>query len=100
MKKAKFWFILWIVAISLGSVVSAVYELSNTLKNGFIQQTPLYTDFQKFLLLIYLPFCLIPMLGVSYRYAVLEKNKKIKIASICFLIHHIICVMAAFGQIL
>ena len=100
MKKSKLWFILWIVSISLGSAASAAYEIFYFFENGVALHTPPYTDFQKFQLLVFLPLCLIPILGISCRYAIIEKNKKIKIASICLIIHHLVCVIAVLFQVL
>lgn len=100
MKKSEFWFVLWIVIASIGTIASGVYQLVNSLKSGFIIQTLPYTDFQKILLLIFVPVCLIPLLAASCHYATIEKNKAIKITSICFLVHHIICVIAVLFQLL
>ena len=99
MNKSKFWFILWVVFISLGSVASAAHKLFCSLKSEVPIQSP-YTDFQLFLLLCYVPLCLIPLLGISCCYATIERNKKIKIASICLIIHHFVCVIAVLFQIL
>ena len=98
-KKAKFFFILWVVFILLGSIFSAAYEALNFFKLDFVIQAQPYTNFQIFLLLIYVPLCLIPLLGASCFYAIKEKNLKIKIASICLIVHHIICMIAVLLQV-
>ena len=98
--RAKFWLVLWIILISIGSIFSAVCAVWNYLKNGVLLQTFPYANYQIFLLLGFLPVCLIPVLCMSYYYAIKEKNKKIKIASMCFIIHHTICVIAVLLQII
>ena len=98
--KAKFWFITWVISIFLGSVVSAVHTLMRSLEKGIVVQTPPFTGFQLIMLLGFVPICLIPLLGISCHYAVKENNRKIKIASICLIAHHILCVIAVLFQIL
>lgn len=98
-KKAKFWFILWVVFISLGSLFSIACEVLNFFKLDFVIQAQPYANYQIFLLLIFLPLCLIPLLGVSCFYAIKEKNLKIEVASICLIVHHVICVIAVLSQV-
>ncbi|MBR4016488.1 MAG: hypothetical protein IKK11_01570 [Oscillospiraceae bacterium] len=99
-KKARFWFILWGVSLTIGSLFSAVHKLISLSKNGFVFQSLPYTDFQTFLLLVFLPFCLIPMLATSCYYAIKEKNTAIKIATICLIVQHLICTIAVLIQVL
>ncbi len=98
--KSKIWFILWGIALLLGSLFSAACKVLGYFKKGVVLQTLPYADYQLFLLLIYLPLCLIPLLGASHYYAVKEKNKPIKLATMCLIIHHIICIVAVLLQIL
>lgn len=97
MKKAKavFWFVLWGVSITLGSIYSAVERF----KSAGTSTLP-YEDYQMFLLLIFLPLVLLPMLCISCYYAHKENNKKVMLASSILIIHHIICVVAVLFQIL
>lgn len=98
MKKAKavFWFVLWGVSITLGSIFSAAEKF----KRAGTFSTFLYEDYQIFLLLVFLPLVLLPMLCISCYHAHKENNKKVKLASSFFIIHHIICVVAVLFQIL
>lgn len=98
--KAKFWLVLWIVAISIGTIISALCNAIYLFKYGVALKTPPFATYQLALLLIFLPFCLIPLLSASYYYANKENNKKIKIASVCLILHHIICVLAVLIQTL
>ena len=102
MKKSRaiFWFALWIVFISAGTIFSAVNEVLVFQQNGYFKETPPYSDYQIFLLLVYLPLCLVPMLSMACYYATKEKNRIIKICSVCALVHHVICVTAVLLQVL
>lgn len=102
MKKSKaiIWFVLWGISIAIGTVFSAACNISALLKNGNSLITIPYADYQIFLLLIFLPFILLPMLCMSYYYAIKEKKKKIMIASLCLAFHHVFCVIAVLLQVL
>lgn len=97
-KRATLWFVLWFVFIVIGSILSAVSKYRSSFKNGIPLETPPFTDFQLILLLLFVPLVLIPLLCISHYYANKESNKKIKIASLCLLIHHIVCVIAVLFQ--
>ena len=96
MKKSTFWFILWLVLIIIGTIFSAAIEISQYLELGTLLETPPYAKYQMLLLFVFLPFVLIPLLCAACYYAIKERNKKIEVASVCFIIHHIICIIAAF----
>lgn len=98
--RATFWFVLWIISVSVGSLFSAVCEIFNYFKTDFLLKIPLYTDYQIILLLVFLPLCLIPLLCASCYYAVKEKQRTIKLVSICLIVHHAICVIAVLLQLL
>ena len=100
MKKSKFCFVLWIVLIATGTIFSAVMEILKYLNLGIFFETPPYAKYQMFLLLVFLPFVLTPLLCFARYYAIKEKNKKIEVASVCFIIHHAICIIAVLSQII
>lgn len=86
--------------IVLGTWFAKVYELVAALNQDGLAQALLYSDHEMLLIFAFLPTCLIPFLGLSLYYANKEKNKVIKIASVCLLVHHIICLVAALVQVL
>ena len=96
-KKAAFYFVLWVVFLLIVSLISATMLILSYLQTGRTTYT-LYIDYQKSLLLLLTPICLVPMLCCSCYYAIKEKNKKIKIASMCLIIQHITCLIALFLQ--
>lgn len=100
MKKSTFWFVLWFALIAVGTIFSAVIEISKYLDLGILLETPPYAKYQMLLLLVFLPFVLMPLLCSSCYYAIKERNKKIVVASVCFIIHHIICIIAVVLQMI
>lgn len=99
-KKATFWLILWVVLIVIGSAITAVEQVVTFLQTGVNLAEQPYTELRLFLLLIYLPFVLLPLLCVSQFYAVKEKNKTVRIATLCLIIHHVISAVAVLAQVL
>lgn len=98
--KANMWFLLWFIFIGIGSALSAVSKYHSIPIRDTLLEVPPFTDFQLLLLLLFTPLVLLPLLCISYYYAKKENNKKIKIASLCLIIHHIICVIAVLFQVL
>lgn len=97
-KRAIIFFVLWIVLGITGTIFSAVKEISLELNSGISITPPPFADYQLVLLLGFVPLVLIPLLVASCYFAVREENKVIKTLSICFLIHHIIAVVAVLVQ--
>lgn len=100
MKKSTVTFILWAVLLIAGSAFSAVCQL---LLHSQVEGLPGFISngyYQTVLVLICVPFILVPLLAVSFYHARKEANKPIKIASVCILIHHIICVFGALVKML
>ena len=100
MKKALFWFILWVGAVVLGSVYSAAMMWSAQAGGEAASGIANFAEYQLGLLLGFVPLVLIPLLGLSCYYAIKENNKAVKIIAICFLVHHVICVFAVLLQVL
>lgn len=94
--RAVFWFIAWVVAIALGTLVSMMFQFSDLFATGVLPKAP---PIRNYILLGYMPFVLIPLLGISCHYAIEERRKGIRIASILLMAHHIICVMVALFQL-
>ena len=97
-KKSAFYFVLWAIITRVGSTLSVAEQILYFLDKKDRLKFPPYTILQSFLLWGVLPFCLIPLLYVSNRLAVREKNRAILILSTILLIHHIICLIALLVQ--
>ena len=93
-------FILWGVFLVVGSAFSAICEVLFFFENGVRLEYPPLADYQRFLLLFYVPFVLVPMLATSCYYATKEKIKWIKIVSLCLMIQHFLCAVAVLIQVM
>lgn len=99
-QRAGILFLLWFIFVGIGSALSAVSKYHSILISDTSLEILPFTDFQLFLLLLLAPLVLLPLLCASYYYAKKEQNKKIKIVSLCLIMHHIICIIAIIIQVI
>ena len=89
-RKSVFYFILWAVFIKLATFFSIASEVAMYFRTREHQASQILTSCQRFLVLVVLPFVLIPLLSLSCYYAKKERNRVIKIITICLLVHHLL----------
>ena len=87
MSKVKIWFAIWGLSIVVGSALTIVAKILNTLNHMPFEQ---YRQILPF----YLSFVLLPLLCISNYHARKEKNKAITIISSCLIFHHVLCLVA------
>ena len=97
-KKAVVYFVLWVIVLLLGTVFSKIYSLIQILEPGLPPTVPPYQTYHLFLILGVGTCVLLPLLGLACYHAFKEKNKPIKILSICLIIQHLICILAVLIQ--
>ena len=94
MNRARSWLLIWFVASLVAGLFYKITETIYSLENNVVLQYPPYTDIQVFLVLFFLPLCLIPALCASCYYAVKENRKRIKLLTIVLITHHLLCWIA------
>ena len=92
-KRANFWFGLWGISLIILSIISAISEVSYTMKTGKPLITPPFTDLQLFLLIL-VPVYFLPTILIAHHYAVKEGAKKIKFAARFIIVHHVLLIFA------
>lgn len=99
MKKSLKWLILWGILMQIGTIASVFYTVFYELRNGVALSYPPFTPFQLIMLLGFLPFCIMPVLAMSFYHAVKEKFKPIKIVTALLFGFLALCIIIVLFQL-
>jgi hypothetical protein len=99
MKKAKTWFILWLISLVIPTLLVEMCEICTRITyniNGAIH----ISNMQLLVILVYLSICSLPLVILANQYARREGRKIIKNITFVCIFHHIVCVALLLLQIL
>lgn len=104
--KAKMWLLFWIISLLIATTISFWYHLQYSLQTGTPPPgNPLLSDpssfqaqLQLILLLLCMPFIILPLLVCAVYYATKEKNKPIRIIGTVMIVHHALTVVVTLIQ--
>lgn len=88
-RKSLFWFLLWTIALSVCSLFSAAQQVYEAFNPSFL------IEWNMPFVLICISLILLPILCISLYYAIKEGSKFLKIATVCLITHHLLCIVAA-----